>query len=168
MANSDLESRKQAETLLKEQKPKLLTGLDPKKRNEVIDFVGAILRDTQVELSRTEFRTHSGPLPPSDELLRYNEATPDAADRIITLAEKQQNHRIEMETHVIRCQQVQSARGQVIGGLLSSFLIGSGTWLAVTGHDAVAGVVFGTTVIGLAALFVIGKVVQRNDLNRKK
>lgn len=43
----------------------------------------------------------SGPLPPPDMLLKYNDIVPDGAERIIVMAEKQQNHRIYLEKLVV-------------------------------------------------------------------
>lgn len=40
---------------------------------------------------------YSGPIPPASELIKYNEACENAADRIITMAEKQAKHRQDME-----------------------------------------------------------------------
>ncbi|MDR3012784.1 MAG: DUF2335 domain-containing protein [Chitinispirillales bacterium] len=33
-------------------------------------------------------QTHIGPLPPADEFVRYNDGCPDAADRILSMAEQ--------------------------------------------------------------------------------
>lgn len=43
----------------------------------------------------------SGPLPDAREFARYETTLPGAADRILQLAEKQANHRMEMERAVI-------------------------------------------------------------------
>lgn len=39
---------------------------------------------------------HSGPIPPAEEMRRYNEVIPNAAERILAMAEKEQNFRIEL------------------------------------------------------------------------
>jgi uncharacterized membrane protein len=41
---------------------------------------------------------YEGPLPPAQELIRYNQAHPEAAHRIITMAESQEAHRQKLET----------------------------------------------------------------------
>lgn len=38
-----------------------------------------------------------GPIPQASELIKYNEACPDAADRILTMAEAEAKHRQAME-----------------------------------------------------------------------
>lgn len=40
---------------------------------------------------------YSGPIPPASELIKYNDACNNAADRIIAMAEEQAKHRQAME-----------------------------------------------------------------------
>ena len=44
----------------------------------------------------------SGPLPPPEILIRYNDATPDAADRILKMAEKQAEYRHRRDEKIIQ------------------------------------------------------------------
>ena len=44
---------------------------------------------------------YSGPIPPPEALARYEEIQPGAADRILKMAEKQQEHRMALETKAI-------------------------------------------------------------------
>src|SRR5882757_310595 len=46
-------------------------------------------------------RSWRGPLPPPDILKGYNDAVPDGAERILRMAEKQSQHRMDMEKKVI-------------------------------------------------------------------
>jgi uncharacterized membrane protein len=41
---------------------------------------------------------YEGPLPPAQELIKYNQAHPEAAHRIITMAESQEAHHQRLET----------------------------------------------------------------------
>jgi uncharacterized membrane protein len=56
--------------------------------------------ETAVFAQKTElsYSVHSGPLPPPEDLAKYNMIVPDAAERILRMAEKQQAHRMELET----------------------------------------------------------------------
>lgn len=47
--------------------------------------------------TRTEVRHHSGPLPTPEDLARYDQLIPGAAERIIVMAENEQRHRTSME-----------------------------------------------------------------------
>lgn len=46
-------------------------------------------------------RTYQGPLPPAGELIAYNNAVPDAAERILQMAEAEQKHRHRNEDKII-------------------------------------------------------------------
>ena len=115
-----------------------------------------------------EFRQHSGPLPPADELKRYNEIVNNGAERIMIMAESQHNHRISIEAKVINSQQTESRRGQIIAAAIVILLIISGTWLGLSKQTAVAVTIFGTTVLGVAGVFAAGKFSQSRDLSKKR
>jgi len=143
--------------------PGLLDNLPAPKRNQIIQ----LLAQAQGNTSWLEYRSHSGPVPPGEELIKYNEAAPGGGDRILVMAEKQQSHRLVVEDIVIRSQRAQAERGQIIGAVLVALLIVAGAWITVAGHDTVGGIVFGTTIVGVATLFILGKAVQKKDLHRK-
>lgn len=42
-------------------------------------------------------KAHSGPLPAPEDLARYDDLLPGAAERIFAMAEREQNHRLSME-----------------------------------------------------------------------
>ena len=112
--------------------------------------------------------TRTGPLPPAEELLDYDNVVPGSAERLLKMVENQSAHRIAMEQLVIASQQKQSARGQLFGFIIGLAGIAGGMALSFYGHDAVGGVIAGTTVTGLVSVFVIGKNQQRNSLAEKK
>ncbi|MGC4057416.1 MAG: hypothetical protein QM743_04740 [Chitinophagaceae bacterium] len=62
-----------------------------------------------------------------------------------------------MEDRTIGEEQKQSAAGQKFGFILSLICIGVSVLLAWMGHDAVAGILGGSTIVGLVTIFVIGK-----------
>lgn len=68
------------------------------------------------------FRARSvriGPLPPADELEKYEAVLPGAADRIVKMAEGQANHRAQLETEALRQEGQRSWTGLVSGALLT-------------------------------------------------
>lgn len=105
----------------------------------------------------------SGPIPPPSILKGYNDIVKDGADRIMSMAEKQSGHRIALEDHAIREELRQSGRGQVFGFILGLVGLCMATILAVYGHEVIAGVFWTTTIVGLVAVFVIGKKSQRQE-----
>ena len=106
----------------------------------------------------TQMESFSGPLPHPAILQRYDEAVPGAADRIIAMAEREQRHRISMEqTSMEKSLQIAKV-GQWLGFILLLLLIGVATYLTATGFAVVGGVIFGTTVLGIAVIFVLRKM----------
>lgn len=77
--------------------------------------------------------THSGYLPDPLSLSAYDELIPNGADRIMKMAEKQQEHRMKIESTAIGRQTFQSSIGQFFGFFMGLAGIGSGTFLAYNG-----------------------------------
>jgi uncharacterized membrane protein len=84
------------------------------------------------------------------------------------MAENQSNHRIKIENEVVIGRVKQSGRGQTYGLIIVFFTIGSSVALALLGHETVACVIGGGTVVSLATVFVLGKREQHLKLEGKK
>lgn len=134
--------------------PQIFKGVSPEKKEE-------ILRSFSVTLIQE--RSHSGPLPDAETLIQYNSVIPNGADRIMKMAEKQQEHRMKIENSVILSQSKQSNLGQWFGFLIGIIGIGCGTFLAYSGKTTVGGIIAGGTVVSLVSVFVIGKRMQKSD-----
>lgn len=63
----------------------------------------------QVSETRALF---SGPLPPPEVLSKYNEVHPDAAERIIAMAENESKHRRNIEQMVVQNEYREARIGQ--------------------------------------------------------
>jgi uncharacterized membrane protein len=155
---ADLEKR-EIEQLVRQIDPNFLATLSKPQREQLLVVTSRI-----VERS-TSF---SGPLPPADMLIEYNQAVPDGAERIFVMTEKQAAHRQRLEASVITSQNKQSHIGQVFAFILAILLIAVGTYAIHVGATAVASVIFGTTIAALTAVFVIGKNAQKKDLGEKQ
>ena len=105
--------------------------------------------------------------PPPDILKEYNLALSNGAERIMTMIENQSKHRINLESKVILQQSSESQRGQIFGFILAFLCLGVTTTLALTGHETVAGIVGGSTIIGLVTVFVKGQISQKKNLEKK-
>lgn len=159
MGSKDKESSKidiiELENKITNQNPNIFDGINNKKKKELLK-----LFSTTVSIQQ---RTHSGPLPDAETLAQYNSIIPNGADRIMTMAEKQQDHRINIEKTVIKSQNNQSVLGQVFGLIIGIFGIICGTFLAYSGESQVGSIIAGGTVISLVTVFVIGKRKQKKD-----
>jgi len=139
-----------------------LTSLNPKV------FEGVPLRKKQEILQSLSFtliqeKSHSGPLPEAETLIKYNSVIPNGADRIMKMAENQQAHRMNIESKIIESQSSQSKLGQIFGLIIGIVGIASGTYLASIGETTVGGIIAGGTVVSLVSVFVIGKHSQRKS-----
>jgi len=106
----------------------------------------------------------SGPLPPPEILAQYNQLTPDAADRIITMAETEASHRRELEQKVIdgeikneQARNIETKTGQVLGFIIGTFTVGCGTYAAVSGAEIAGGFIGTGGVASLVTVFIYGR-----------
>ena len=86
-------------------------------------------------------RRWSGPLPSPEHLADYENVLPGLAGRIVSMAEREQEHRIEIQSSeqrnlskIVHWDIVQSYLGTILGFifLMSSLIVG--VWLAANGH----------------------------------
>jgi uncharacterized membrane protein len=110
----------------------------------------------------------SGPLPPPSILEGYNAALENGAERIMRMAEKQNDHRIEMEKGVINHQLKESSRGQWFGFIIGVFTLCLAGFLAFQGREIAGSVIGAAGVTGLVSVFVLGKRMQRKELLESK
>lgn len=104
-------------------------------------------------------RSYSGPLPPPEDFAKYEQNLPGSMDRILTLTEKQVDHRIELENKEVKLEN----RGQIIGAALVALFGVMSFLLAMFDHENVALGMGVTTVISVAVIFVLNKVPTGKD-----
>jgi uncharacterized membrane protein len=109
----------------------------------------------------------SGPLPPPELLAKYNEATPGGAERVLAMAEKQSNHRQELEKQVVDANCRAQRTGSVYGFLICMASLASGTFLIYVGKSAQGLVPIIGALGGLVAVFIVGKNKQQKELVEK-
>jgi uncharacterized membrane protein len=124
-----------------------LESIPEEKRNTIMSGIFAMV----------ESRQFSGPLPAPEDFAKYEENLPGSAERILRMAEKQQEHRIESESKIIGYKTSVGKRGQWLGFILVILCIAASVMLGLFGHDWLAGCIGVTTVLGVAAVFVLGK-----------
>jgi uncharacterized membrane protein len=122
--------------------------LSPSNKNRVVNLV------------RQDF---AGPLPHPSTLEGYEHVLPGSAERILIIAEKQLDHRINTESLLAREQLKQSGRGQHYALFICSFALAISAALALTGHEFTASVIGGLDLIGLAAVFIAGKAFEAKE-----
>ncbi len=111
---------------------------------------------------------YSGPIPHPEHLREYESITPGSADRIISMAEKQQEHRIAIEKQVITGQVKDGSRGQVFAFIV--FVVGIFVSLCFAYFDmkTFAGVFATSTMMLIIGLFINGRRAMKSDLRSKR
>ena len=110
----------------------------------------------------------SGPLPDPESLIRYNEAVPNAAERIIKMAENQQEHRFKLEHRAVSWELFQSQLGQIFAFIIAITGIVGGCYIAYNGHDWAGASIVGGSLASIVYSFLSGKKAQKDNLNLKK
>lgn len=128
----------------------ILQELPEDKRNAVLATM----------MSIEEERTFSGPLPPPEHFEAYEKTLPGATDRIMTMTEKQVDHRIDMEKRIVKRKFNQATLGQILGTILIIFFGYIAYNLAMNSHDNAAIAIGVTTVISLAVVLYSTKYHQ--------
>jgi len=68
---------------------------------------------------------YQGPIPPPQILAAFNDIIPDGADRIMRMAEKDQDHKTAMQIKMVEVQDSASRRehSEIIGGQIFAFIL---------------------------------------------
>lgn len=111
---------------------------------------------------RQQQTTFQGPLPPPEVLRDYQNIMPGSPDRLLKLVEKEQEQVHSKENKIIKNQIRQNWAGMIIGAVLITLFFIGAIWLAMSHHDTVAGIVFSTTIISVATIFVLHRRSDKN------
>jgi uncharacterized membrane protein len=103
---------------------------------------------TIAEQTTTIIRSHSGPLPSPEILAGFEQVVPGLADRIATMAEKEQDHRHRIENHEIIGRYMGQAGALVVLLALLSCI----AFCAYVGHPLAAGIIAAVGAIVIAFL----------------
>lgn len=115
-----------------------------------------------VEMSR-----FSGPLPPPEELAKYERILPGSADRIIRMAEEQAKHRQQLESTVIGSNATVQKWGLGCAFVVAMTAIGGGIWLSLKGMSGAGLTSIIAALAALVGVFVYGRSTQKKELHEK-
>lgn len=113
----------------------------------------------------------SGPIPHPRLLREYNKLIPGAAERIMSMAEKQQDSRISAEKETreakfkIAMEEIKIKRnGQAIALLVILIIFGLVCLFTFTGHETIAIIILGIGIASLASAFMgVGLTKKSGD-----
>lgn len=124
-------------------------------------------RSHLVSVAATRQESYSGPLPHPDILRRYGDIIPTAPERILRMAEKQEDHRHEMEKFVITRESRRSDMGVGAATIIALASIAAGAFIVVYGHTW-AGIALPTIdIVGTATVFIYGTASRRQERMEK-
>ena len=95
-----------------------------------------------------------GPLPPPGMYRGYEDVLPGSADRILTIFEKEQNHRINWENESLKVSANEAKRGQLFGFIIAMFCISISAFLAYGGQRLVPSILIGAGASTLVWQFI--------------
>ena len=108
-------------------------------------------------------QTFSGPLPPPEILAKYNSVVPNAAERIITMAETQAAHRQRIESKVIESNIRNSRLGLHYGLIIGLASVLGGVVCILYGHEIGGTILGGTGLSSLVGVFVYGSIQKKKE-----
>lgn len=121
-----------------------------------------------IAMVHKEAHYFNGPIPPAEQLERYNNVIPDGANRIMFMAENQAQHRMECERKVIDNDISNSRLGLILGFILQFSGIVGGIIVAVT-QSMWEGVLMTVAIIVFGILnFQITKRTRERELSNKE
>jgi len=133
-------------------------------KSEEHDIAKADRPEVQTPTARlkvTHSQIHVGPLPPPEQLMKYNEAVPNGAERIFTMVEKQITHRQNLETVAVEADIKRSFRGLAAGFSVTLLALFVAAFLIYSGHDFAGASLFGVSLVAIVIAFMSGSAMQK-------
>jgi uncharacterized membrane protein len=131
--------------------PDMLKGLNTKQRQQLVQGI---------TFGITQIKSHSGPLPDPETLIQYNDVIPNGAERIMRMAENEQDFRHSHTKNVAKRKLDQETRGQWFGFIIGIVGIGGGIYLTMMGKNTVGIAAIIGSIATLAGAFLYSKAVQ--------
>lgn len=123
----------------------------PKEKQEVL--VAEIMR----------IQSFSGPIPPPEIMQGYENILKGSADRILSMAENQATHRMEIEKSVVKRSLNQKTFGLIMGSVIALVILGITVYFAVLGLVWLAGVLATTTFVAALTILILGRTPSNKD-----
>ncbi|WP_287668547.1 MULTISPECIES: DUF2335 domain-containing protein [unclassified Microcystis] len=105
--------------------------------------------------------TFSGPIPHPTILKGYEEVLPGSADRILSMTEKEGEHRRKIETELVKNDNIRSYLGQIAGFTIAIVGLGGSIYLGINDKVWASGIMSAGTLTGLVTVFVTGDKERR-------
>ena len=110
----------------------------------------------------------SGPIPPPQVLQQYNSIVPNAAERIIRMAEKQSDHRIDLERKVVDSSVVKSYLGMASATCIALYGLYIAKEISVHGHPWAAGIIAALDLGGIIYVAISNGSIQSKERQNRR
>lgn len=149
--------------------PDLRSPFDPDSAEAESSQVPEVLPDSPDRLAmlRIAAESHSGPLPAPKVLEQYDAIVPGAAERILLRFEEQANHRIELESAVVKSGILHERLGIVLGFVLAAFGFALAGFAISKGQSLAGVTLFVFQIAALAGVYVYGSHKRDDDLRQR-
>lgn len=124
-------------------------------------------KPTEIFRMSAHASSFSGPVPPPELLVKYNEAVPNAAERILAMAEQQATHRQNLEKLAVQANCSTQKSGPVFGFILCLVAIVGGIFLIYIGKSAEGLAAVIAPLAALATVFIMGRRKMTKELEAK-
>lgn len=152
------------------EKEQILSELEPADADLILETLSDKTRQQlikEIEVVIEQRSIYSGPIPSPEMLKQFDEVIPNGADRIMTMAENQSNHRMNLETKVVNANNRDSLLGIIFAGILGIVGLIGGLCLIYTGKS-ISGFIFSSgSLATLVGLYLKGTSLDKADLQRK-
>lgn len=110
--------------------------------------------EAKLILTRVVSKSHSGPIPSAEELEQLERVTPGLADRVVVMAEKEQNHRHVTTDTLIAKEFFLRDKGQNLAIVFTTLLLLTVGFIAYLGDTKSAAMLCGGTLVAGVSIFV--------------
>ncbi|MBI2095892.1 MAG: DUF2335 domain-containing protein [Candidatus Omnitrophica bacterium] len=115
---------------------------------------------SQITATSTSFE---GPIPPPQVLQQYNNIVSNAAERILRMAEKQSDHRLDLEKRVVYSNVKKSYVGMGLAAVIALYGLHIAKEIAINGNPATAGIIATLDIGGLISIAIYNVRAQRTE-----
>ena len=114
----------------------------------------------QIKTEITQVQQWSGPLPAPESLAKYDNIIPGSAERILVMAEKEQNHRHQTENKTAKRQYVLVIVSVIFAFVCVIALVGLVFYAIYKGSDNSALAAIITAIAAVAGIFGVRKLLR--------
>jgi uncharacterized membrane protein len=143
----------------------------PQKRPTTIpdDFSETSTAHQQGKVLAFRGQRFSGPLPHPDLIAQYNDVIPNGADRIVSMAERQAEHRQFLEKTTVLSDRNRAYLGMILGFCIVLFFGGCGAYLITNGNEIKGFIaLFGPLASLVGTFFYSERARRRERLERSR